>query len=100
MRSPRALFLALVVVVDLVQHAAFVGPERAVIGTRRPARIGRRLERLTAFALVVVADDEIALEQVNLLPVIVHERRGGVDAGLETQQPRSAAHLVLLVEIA
>src|SRR5262252_3784317 len=101
---PRAcswLFLAaLVVVVDLVQHAALVRLERAVMGAGRPAGIRRRHEAFAALALRVVADDQVALEEIDLLPVVMHEWRRGVDAGLEAQQPRAAAHLLRLVEIA
>src|SRR6516162_1911442 len=32
--------------------------------------------------------------------MVVHERRGGVDAGIEAQQPGAAAHFAALVEVA
>src|SRR5262249_58740128 len=32
--------------------------------------------------------------------MVVHERRGGVDAGIEAQQPCAAAHLAAFVEVA
>jgi hypothetical protein len=48
----------------------------------------------------VVADDEIAGHQVDLLPVVMDEKHGGVDTGIELQQARAAAHLPGLVEIA
>src|SRR6266851_1211804 len=99
-QGPTSLLLALVVIVDLVEHAAFLGLEGAVMDAGRTARIGRRLERLAALALRVVADDQIAGDEIDLLPVIVHEGRGGVGAGLELQEPRAAAHLLRLVEIA
>src|SRR5262245_20931459 len=103
-RSPAAiisaLLLALVVVMDLEQHTAALGLERAVIHARRAARIGRGFERLAALAGGVVADDEVAGHQVDLLPVVVHERRCSVDAGIEAQKPRAAAHLAGLVDVA
>src|SRR5262249_40110842 len=59
---PRALrLLALVVVVDLVEHAALLGLEGPMIDTGRAAGVGRGVERLAALALRVVADDEVAL---------------------------------------
>src|SRR5260370_26001321 len=95
-----ALFLAFVVIVDLVEQAGALGFERSGIDARRAAGIGRRVEGLTALALLIVADDEVARDQIDLLPVIMHEGRSGVDAGIEAQQPRAASHFAALVEIA
>src|ERR671923_803785 len=83
---------AFVVVVDLVEHAAALGLERAVVDPRRPAGIGRRVEGFAAFALRIVADDEIAGNQIDLLPMVVHERRGREDAGLDPQETGTASH--------
>src|SRR5215831_1120518 len=99
-RSRLTLFPALVVIMNLVEQAAAIRFEWAVINARRSARIGRRFERLAAPALRVIADDQIAGNQINFLPVVVHERRRGVDARSKPQQPRSAAHLARFVEIA
>src|SRR5262245_18071481 len=96
----RLILLALMVVVDFVEEETALRLERAVIDARRPASIGRRLEALAALALGVVADDQIAGDEIDLFPMVVHERRGGVDARLEAQKPRAAAHLAGLVEIA
>jgi hypothetical protein len=49
--------------------------------------------------LRVVADDQVAVDDVDLLPVVVHERLGGERARLDLQQPRAAAALRLLVEV-
>jgi hypothetical protein len=38
--------------------------------------------------------------RIDLLPVVMDERNGGVEAGIELQQARAAAHLPGLVEIA
>src|SRR5919201_1086555 len=94
------LLLALVVVVNLVEHAAALGLERAVVDARRPAGIGRRVEGFAAFALRIVADDEIAGNQIDLLPMVVHERRGREDAGLDAQETGAASHFARFVEIA
>src|SRR5271165_5879266 len=94
------LLLALVIVVHLEQRAAALRFERSVINAGRTARIGRRDERLAALALRIVADDEVAGHQVDLLPVVVDEGRGRIDAGIEFEQARAAAHLLCLVEVA
>src|SRR5688572_8350811 len=87
------------VVVDLVEHAAAARAERAVVHARRSAGVGRREALLAALALPVVADHEVALHQVHLLPMIVHEGLGGECARLDLQQPRAAADLVVLVQV-
>jgi hypothetical protein len=86
--------------VELIEQAAAIRLERPVINARRPAGIGRGVERFAALSLRVVADDEVAGDQIDLLPMVMHERRGGVDAGLEAQQSGAAAHLTVLVEVA
>src|SRR5215475_350716 len=91
---------AFVVVVELIEQAAAIRLEWPVINARRPAGIGRGGERFAALSLRVVADDEVARDQIDLLPMVVHERRGGVDAGIEAQQPCAAAHLAAFVEVA
>src|SRR5215475_15609744 len=85
-------FGALVVVVERIQQAAAVRLERPVVNARRPAGIGRGVEPFATLSLRVVADDEVARDQIDLLPMVVHERRGGVDARIEAQQPGAAAH--------
>src|ERR1700733_9302159 len=67
-------------------------------GAGRPRGISVGLEGLAALALFVVADREIARDQINLFPIFVHERLGREDAGLEAQQPRARALLVFFVE--
>src|ERR1043166_6255630 len=87
------------VVVNLVEDAAALGREGAVVHARWPAGIGRREALLAATALRIVADDEIALHHVDLFPVIVDERLLGEGARLDLEQPRAAAGLLRLVEI-
>src|SRR6185436_12627536 len=88
------------IVVNLVQDAAAAGSERAVVHAGRAARVGRREALLAALALLVVANHQVALHHVDLFPVVVHERLGGERTGLDLQQPRAAAALVFLVQIA
>src|SRR5437867_12185032 len=99
MRTACPLLLALVVVVDLEQHAAAFRLERPVVRPRWTAGIGVGREWLSALAVLVVADDEVTGHQVDLLPMVVHERSGGKDTRFKAQQPGSAAHLFRLVEV-
>src|SRR5436305_3036103 len=66
----------------------------------RPAGVGRLEGLLAAATLLVVADDQVPLHDIHLLPVIVHERLGRVRARLDLQEPRAAAAFIHLVEIA
>src|ERR1043166_8938470 len=68
------------VVMHLVQDAAALGGERTVLHARRTAGVGRGEGLLAAAALRVVADDEVAVHDVHLLPVVVHERLGRICA--------------------
>src|SRR5438876_926089 len=88
------------VIVQFVQEATGRRFEWTVINTGRPTRVGRRRERLSAVPGSVVADDKVARNQVDLLPVIVHEGRGRPSARQEAEQPRPAAGLPFFVEIA
>src|SRR5262249_57487945 len=100
-RCPPAvvLFLAFVVVVELVEQAAAIRLERPVINARRATGIGRGVERFAALSLRVVADDEVARDQIDLLPMVVHERRGGVNAWIEAQHPGAPAHPAALLPV-
>src|SRR5277367_4398380 len=62
--------------------------------------VGVGLERRAALPARVVADGEVAGDEVDLFPVFVDEGLLGVDAGLEAEEPRAAAALRLLVESA
>src|SRR4051794_21278684 len=85
---------------DFEKHAALLRFERAVMDAWRAAGIGRAMKRLAASALCVAAHDQIAGEEINLLPMIMHKRRGGVDARIEAQQARAASHFFRLVDVA
>src|SRR6267143_4132468 len=87
------------VIVDFVEDAAAPGGERPMVHARRTASVGRCEALLAAAALSVVADDQVAVHYVDLFPVIVHERLGGIGAGLDLQEARAAAALGGLVEI-
>src|SRR6185312_12685272 len=53
---------------------------------------------LAAVALGVVPDRQVARDEIHLLPVIVDEGRGRVDARLEAEEAGAAAVLRPLVE--
>src|ERR1700747_727474 len=88
-----------IVVVDLVKNAPASGCERTVAHARGAAGVGRGEALLAALARGVVADDQVALYDVHLFPVVVHERLGGERARLDLQQARAAAALAFLVEV-
>src|ERR1043165_1876817 len=94
------LLRRLVEIMDLEQRAAAVRLERPVRRAGRPARIGAGREILAALALRIVADGEVAVQQIDLFPVFVDERVGGVDPRLEAEQARAAAGPRFLVEAA
>src|SRR5258706_2546459 len=98
--STGGLLLRLVEIVDFEQRAAGVRLERAVHRAGRAAGIGAGREILAALALRIVADRQIAVHQIDLLPIFVDEGLGGVGAGLEPEQARAAAAAMLLVQAA
>jgi len=69
-----------------------------MIDARRTNRVGVARESRSAFSVRVVADDQIALEQKDLFPIGVHERRHRIDARLELQQTRAVSLAGLLVD--
>src|SRR5918996_4837397 len=78
------------VVVDLVQDAAALGSERAVVHAGRPAGIGVGARGPPSLSLLVVADDEVALHHVHLFPVVVDEGLGGERARIDSEKARAA----------
>src|SRR5207244_9410468 len=96
---PRRLALrGLVIVMHLEQKAARFRPERSVRRSRRTASVRMGTEAGAASAVPVVADDQIARDEIHLFPVIVHEGLGRVHAGVEAQVARAKAALLLFVE--
>src|SRR5204863_1605413 len=93
---PRWILIS--IVVDLEQEAAAVRLEGAVHRAGRAAGIGAGSEALAALAGDIVADRQIALDEIHLFPIFVHERLGREDARLEAQQPGAAAAPALFVE--
>src|SRR4051812_15750847 len=87
------------VVVDFVENAAPVRGERSMRHAGRPAGVSGREALLAALALLVVADDQVALHHVDLFPVIMHERLGGKGARVDLEQSRAASLLRLLVQV-
>jgi hypothetical protein len=64
----------------------------------RAAGVGVGLERFAAFALLIVANGQIAGKQENLFPILVNERLGRIDARLEAKQTGAAPAFVRFVE--
>ena len=78
---------------DLEQYAPTLGLERPVMDARRAHRVGIPLEFFAALAGFIVADDQVAGNKKHLFPILVHERRGRINARREAQQPRAAEAL-------
>src|SRR3954447_3051668 len=91
--------LSILVVVDLVEDAAAARGERAMVDAGRPAGVRRRETLLAAFALLIVAHDEVALHHVDLFPVVVDEGHGRERACIDLEKARAASLLRLLVQI-
>src|SRR5712691_814524 len=91
-------FTSLRVIMDFQEQAAAVRFERTVHGPRRTAGIGSRREAFAALAFGVVADRQIALDQIDLFPVFVDKGRGREHIGRETQEARAAAAPAFLIE--
>ena len=60
--------------------------------------VGITFEFLPAISPLVVADDQVARHQENLLPIFVDEGLGRVDAGRETQKSGAVAASGFFVE--
>src|SRR5215469_6867837 len=86
------------VVMGLVKEAAAVRFERAVHSTRGPTGVRARWEVLAAAALCVVANGQVALDQIDLLPVFVNKGLGREHAGGKAQEASAAAAAPLFVE--
>src|SRR5215467_3145147 len=80
------------------QQAAGFRLERSVIRAGRPTGVGVGRKRLAPLTFSVVADDEVARNQINLLPVIVDEGSGREDTWCKSQQARARAAFGLLIE--
>src|SRR5437764_14183345 len=86
-----------IVIMDFEEEAAAVRFERAMHGPGRPAGIGAGGEALAALAGGIVADSQIAFDEINLFPINMDERCGRVDPGLEVQSAAAAGALLRLV---
>src|SRR5687768_18621458 len=85
-------------IVNFEQQAAVDGFERSVRRMRRSTGIGVGREAFAALTDLVVANGQIARDEIDLLPIVVGERRRCIDAGLETQQAGAGAPMVLFIE--
>src|SRR6266571_2693680 len=98
MAASPMLHRALIVVMQLEQQAALVRLERPVQRARRAACIGVRTEPGAALAFLVVAHDQIARNEVDLFPVVMHEGFRGMDARREAQVASAKTALVFFVK--
>src|SRR5437588_10714308 len=83
---------------DLVQQTAAVRFERAVHRAGRAACVGARGKAFAALPRGIVADRQVALDQVDLFPIFVDERLSREHPWRKSQQAGSAAAAALFVE--
>ena len=83
---------------ELEQYAAILGPERTMMNAGRPAGVGVRSKARRPFLVLRVSDGEIPRDQIDLLPIVVHEGLGGIGARPESKEARAASRLAVLIE--
>src|SRR5206468_8515708 len=71
-----------------------------VYGTRRPAGVGAWRKVFAASAFGVVADGEVARDQINLFPIFMDEGCGREYSRRKPQQAGATAAMAFLVEVA
>src|SRR5262245_41609186 len=91
---------ALIVVMDLEQQATGLRFERSVAHPGRPTGISISRERFATAALRVITYRQVARHEILLFLRIVHEGIRSKVAGIEAEQPRSAACSIRFVDIA
>src|SRR5437773_10889004 len=85
-------------IMDFKQEAAAIRFEGAVDGAGRAAGVSAGRKAFAAAPLGIVTDGQVAVDQIDLLPVFVDKGGGGKDAGGKAQEPRPAAAALILVE--
>ena len=65
---------------------------------RRAAGVGVRLKALATFAVRIIANNQIAGDEIHFFPIVVGERRSCVDARFKAKQPRPCAAVVCLIK--
>src|SRR5215813_1564435 len=83
---------------NLVEQAAAIRLERSVDGAGRPAGISAGRKILAAIARAVAAHRQIALYQIDLLPILVDERVRRKYPRRKAQQTGPASAPPFLVE--
>src|SRR5437764_322295 len=76
-KDARCWAPVLSIVVNLVQDASAAGSEWPMAHPRRPAGVSGRKGLLAALALRIIADHEVALNDIDLFPMVVDEGLGG-----------------------
>src|SRR5262249_13908856 len=87
-----------IVVVDLEQKAAIRRPEGAVMNTGWTAGVGVGAVGFELRPFSLIPHGEVSRQQENLLPIVMHEGRGGPRARRKPQQSGPIAGLRVLVE--
>jgi hypothetical protein len=87
-----------IVIVDLEQQTTFFGFEWSVVYAGRTAGVGVGLKAGAIPSVLIIAHDQVARNQVNLLPIVMYKGPGRENAGLETQEPSTRATPGLFIE--
>ena len=69
-----------------------------MIGTGRATSVGVRLERFPTVPILVIADGQVAGDEINFFPIVVHEGLRRVDTGVKPQEPGPAAALSIFIQ--
>ena len=85
---------------NLKQHAAADGFERAMFSAGWAAGIGVGVALVAAIAVLVIPNPQVAGQHVHFFPVLMHERNGRVDARVKPEQARAAAGFCVIVNFA
>src|SRR5579872_285853 len=82
----------------LQQQATLFRLEGAMVDTRRPAGVSVRPKPFPVPSSLIIADDEVARDQVNFLPILMNKRPGREYTGLKAQEASPASTFILFIE--
>src|SRR5271167_3961887 len=87
-----------IVIVDFQQQTTRFRFEWSMVYAGRPASVSIWLEACAIPPVLIVANNEVAGDQVNFLPILMNKGLGSENAGLKTQEARSASASGLFIE--
>ena len=69
-----------------------------MIGPGRATGVGVRLERFPAAPVFVIADGQVAGDEINFCPIVMHEGLRREETGVKSQEPGPAAALPIFIQ--